>query len=244
MPALSDYLGAAACGFAFLVTSPLLAQQPAATNAPPAVATSTNAPASAVPANDPVKLLADARERLNKNDADGALTDVNQVITLDPKNLDAYVLRGSIYSRKKLWQQSEADFNSALQIAPNNMVVKYNVAEIQFMQKKYDVARPQFVAIQSDVGLGDVAAFKVFLCDLLGGHEDVAAKELDVFNQKAENPSYFYSNAVWSIYHKNIEDARSWLTSAAHVYPARKNMFYASTLKELGYLPLPAPVPK
>jgi hypothetical protein len=40
--------------------------------------------------------------------------------------------------------------------------------------------------------------------------------------------------------HKNIDDARSWLVSASRIYPPRKNAYYAQSLRDLGYLPIPA----
>ena len=55
-------------------------------------------------------------------------------------------------------------------------------AQIKFMQKKYDEARPGFTALTQDPNIGDLAAYKVFLCDLLAGHEDAASRELNVFN--------------------------------------------------------------
>jgi hypothetical protein len=109
------------------------------------------------------------------------------------------------------------------------------------MQKQYDVARPGFVLLEKDPDMGDFASYKVFLCDLFGGHEAAARKELDVFNDVMGNPSYYFANAAWSLVHKNIEDARSWLVSASHIYPPQKNAYYAQSLRDLGYLPLPAP---
>jgi hypothetical protein len=38
-----------------------------------------------------------------------------------------------------------------------------------------------------------------------------------------------------------IEDARSWLISASQIYPPRKNAYYAQSLRDLGYLPIPGP---
>jgi hypothetical protein len=109
------------------------------------------------------------------------------------------------------------------------------------MQKQYDVARPGFVALENDPDMGDFASYKVFLCDLFGGHPDVAKKELDAFDDVMGNPSYYFSNAAWSLVHKNTEEARSWLLSASRIYPPQKNVYYAQSLRDLGYLPLPQP---
>jgi len=121
-------------------------------------------------------------------------------------------------------------------------VLKFNLVEVHFMQKQYDQARPGFVALERDPDMGDFALYKVFLCDLFGGHMDVAKKELDVFNDTMGNPSYYFANAAWSLAHNHVEDARSWLLSASRIYPPRKNMYYSQSLRDLGYLPLPQPI--
>jgi hypothetical protein len=55
------------------------------------------------------------------------------------------------------------------------------------------------------------------------------------------NPSYYFSNAAWDLVHKNLDDARGWLLSASRIYPPEKNQYYAQSLRDLGYLPIPAP---
>jgi Tfp pilus assembly protein PilF len=186
-------------------------------------------------------MIAEAIQRMNANDVDGALNDLTKALKLNPNSTGAYVLRASIYCQKKLWTQAEDDFKAAARIAPTNAVLKFNLVEVKFMQKNYDAARPGFVALESDPDMGDFASYKVFLCDLFGGHEAVAKKELDVFDDAMGNPSYYFSNAAWSLVHKNLDDARSWLLSASRIYPPRKNAYYAQSLRDLGYLPIPGP---
>jgi len=246
MPARYRYLSFAICVLALLV-SPVARAQQAATNAPssaPAAPASTPSPTLTTPADASQKLIGAAIKKMNANDADGALNDLSQALKMNPNSTGAYVLRASIYTQKKQWPQAQADFEAAQRIAPTNVVVQFNLVEIKFMQKQYDAARPGFVALEKDPDMGDFASYKVFLCDLFGGHEANAKKELDVFNDAAGNPSYFFSNAAWSLVHKNVEDARPWLLSASRIYPARKNDMYASSLRDLGYLPLPAPISK
>lgn len=220
------------CALAFLT---LLgrAQQLAKTNAPGAALTS--------PTDAAKQMIADAVQKMNANNVDGALNDLSQAIKVNPNSTGAYVLRAAIYCQKKQWPEAEADFKAAARIAPTNSVLKFNLVEVKFMQKEYDVARPGFIALETDPDMGDFASYKVFLCDLFGGHEAMARKELDVFNDTMGNPSYYFGNAAWSLVHKNIEDARSWLLSASRIYPPEKNAYYAQSLRDLGYLPIPAP---
>jgi Tfp pilus assembly protein PilF len=190
-------------------------------------------------------LIKSAMTKMNANDADGALNDLTQAIKANPNSTGAYVLRASIYCQKKQWPQAEDDFNAAAKIAPTNKVLKFNQIEVHFMQKQYDVARTGFLTLVNDPDMGDFAQYKVFLCDLLGGHEEQAKKELDVFNAAMGNPSYYFANAAWDLVHHNPDDARSWLTSALRIYPQRKNAYYAQSLKDLGLLQqLDAPQPQ
>ena len=179
--------------------------------------------------------------KMNANDPDGALNDLSQAIKTNPNSTGAYVLRASLYCQKKQWQQAEDDFKAAAKIAPGNTVLKFNLIEVKFMQKQYDLARTGFLTLVNDPDMGDFAQYKVFLCDLFGGHDDQAKKELDVFNAAMGNPSYYFSNAAWCLVHKDPDGARDWLMSASRIYPPRKNAYYAQTLRDLGYLPIPSP---
>ncbi len=244
MPSHFRSLSFAFCALALLLSPPGHAQQlttsPTSSPTPSASASAASSPLTSA-AQGAQKRIADAIEKMNANNQDGALNDLNEALKLNPESTGAYVLRASIYCQKKQWPLAESDFQAAARIAPTNSVLKFNLVEVKFMQKQYDVARPGFVALESDPDMGDFASYKVFLCDLFGGHEDAAKKELDVFNAAMENPSYYFSNAAWSLVHRNIEDARSWLLAASRIYPPRKNTFYAESLRDLGYLPLPAP---
>jgi Tfp pilus assembly protein PilF len=181
---------------------------------------------------------------LSKGQVDEALTQVNAAIQLNPQNPDGYGMRGSIYTEKKQWDLATQDYQKVLSMTPNDGPAKFNLSEIKFRQKQYDAARAGFEALVKDEQLGDLSSYKVFLCDLYGGHADVAAKELDVFNQVGGNASYYFANAAYSLYNKKTEEGRDWLISAVRIYSQNKVNLYAASLKELGYLPLPPPPPK
>ncbi len=244
----SGYLRGAVFSLAIVLATPGFAQQPAATPPTAAPVPATTAPAAPPPLTPDeaqAKAVADqARgilQLIQNQNTDAALEKLNAAIKQYPKVGGFYSLRGSIYSQKSQWPESEQDFQTAHQLEPDNVVVKFNLSEIKFMQKQYDAARPGFAALQSDPDMGDLASYKVFLSDLFGGHDDLAKSELDAFNKAGSKPSYYFGNAAWDLFHKNIEDARGWLVSASNIYPPQKNEFYASSLRTLKYLPLPPP---
>ncbi|MCE0483254.1 MAG: tetratricopeptide repeat protein [Methylacidiphilales bacterium] len=234
---------------------PVYAQLPPANNADKNVApapTSGSVPVPApgataqpivpTPTPDPEKQgIVEALQLLRSGKNDDAMTRVNAIIQADPKFVDAYLLRGNIYAQKLQWTEAGKEYETALGINPNNVTAKFNLAETKFRMKLYDEARTIFASVGGDPDNGDLASYKVFLCDLFGGHEDVAAKELDVFNQVGSHASYYFSNIAWDLYHKKIEDARGWLNSANQIYNPNKVIIYSVSLKDLGYLPLPPP---
>ena len=202
-------------------------------------------PASASPnqpqADPATLLLRQAIQLLEQKQLDAALDKANAALQSAPQNPHAYSVRGGIYAEKKLWDQAEKDYQTALQFDGKNTQMKFNLAELQFMQQKYDAARPGFIALGKDSNMGDLAAYKVFLCDLFGAHEEAAAKDLEAFNQAGSNASYYFANAAWSLYHHKTEDGRGWLMSALKIYDPPKFSQYAASLIALGYIPLPPP---
>ena len=200
--------------------------------------TSTGSPAH--PAESFHEMLRDSYQDFEKGELDASLSKVNEVIKIDSQNKQAYLLRGSIYAQKKEWDKADYDYDVALTIDPGSAIVKFDLAELKFMQKKYDEARPGFAQVQGDKDLGDFATYKVFLCDLFGAHEAVAAKELDALNQVGGNPSYYFGNAAWDLVHNKPEEAAGWLKSASRIYANVPQKFtkYTSSLTNLGYLPL------
>lgn len=188
----------------------------------------------------PDQMLLEAYRSFTKGDLDGALSQANNVIKMDSGITKAYLLRGAVYSQKQDWDKAEYDYEVALLHDPGSAMIKFDQAELKFMQKNYDDARPSFVDLEKDKEFGDFATYKVFLCDLFGAHEDVAAKELDSLNQVGGNPSYYFGNAAWDLVHNKTGDASDWLKSAGRIYANApdKIAHYTASLTSLGYLPI------
>lgn len=220
----------------FVASAPALAQE---------VMKSTPSPSPQLQAEAQqlVDLLRDANAALAHGDTATALVKVNAVLQADPRSLAGYVMRGAIYSQLKQWDKAQGDYEAANLINPHSPIVQFNLAEVHFAQKQYDAARPGFVELEANnkTDIGDLATYKVFLCDLFGGHQDAAARDLESIDDVGANPSYYFAHAAWSLYHQKPEEARGWLKSANDIYSAQKNGFYASSLFEMGYLPLPPP---
>jgi hypothetical protein len=172
--------------------------------------------------------------RLKQLNAELAAADA--ITRKDASNVIGYLQRGNAYGNLKQWAQAKADYQHALQLNSKCTAASFNLAEIEFMQGHYDTARPGFMSIVNDGDFGDLAKYKVFLCDLFGGHEQTAAEELAVFNQVGSEASYYFANVAWSLYHKKSDDAKSWWDSANSIFPPQKVQLYAKPLIDLGYV--------
>jgi hypothetical protein len=201
--------------------------------------TSTNSSAAGPTADVVAGMLQEGYQLLDNGELDNALRQVDAALQLDAHNASAYELRGAIYIQKKLWDRAEADYTTALAISPTTTAFKYKLAEIKFLQKAYDDARPRYAAIVNDENLGDLATFKVFICDLYGGHDVLAGKELAALNKVGTNPSYYYANALWSFTHHDPEGGKKWIASANDIYGSSKEELYLSSLKETNSLHAP-----
>ena len=146
-------------------TSPVAAA-PSATGSPANASTITPAQFQAI---QNAHALRDASELIRDGKADEALAKLNALLQSDPHNLAAYVFRGKSTRERRCWTKRRTIFKAAQLIDPKNMLVKFDVAEIKFIQKDYVGARVGFAEIQVDKSsdLGDLASYKVFLCDLL-----------------------------------------------------------------------------
>jgi hypothetical protein len=148
-----------------------------------------------------------------------------------PTNVVGYLQRGNLFLTEKKMDLAKLDFEHALRIKSDCAPAIFGIAEIAFVQGHYDDARPGFLAIEGDINYGDLAKYKVFLCDLFGGHQDAATRELAVFNDAG-------SDASWSFYHKKNGDAQNWWQSAVQIFSPQKLQIYAKPLIEHGYNPV------
>jgi hypothetical protein len=175
-------------------------------------------------------MVEEGYSRLSSGDEEGALREVDAALQIDPKNVSAYELRGSIHIQQKLWDRAEDDYKAALAISPSTAVYKYKLAEIKFMQKLFDAARLRYLAIKDDPVLGDLATYKIILCDIFEGREEIAAGELAALNHGEKKLSYYYANALWDFTHKKIKEGDELVGTAQQTFGSAENQPYLETL--------------
>lgn len=68
-------------------------------------------------------------EKVRKQDYQGAISDFNQALHINPKDVFAYFSRGQIYTEIGDYRKAEANFTQGLRIDPNNGGLHYGRAK-------------------------------------------------------------------------------------------------------------------
>jgi tetratricopeptide (TPR) repeat protein len=71
-------------------------------------------------------LFAQANFRRRQNDLPGAIATLDQVIRMDPENVDAYMERGDVYLNMREYLSAAVDFDQVIQISPEIGEAYYN----------------------------------------------------------------------------------------------------------------------
>ncbi len=226
---------------------------PVAQTAPPSASPTSAAPApkadappktmtSSLPISEKTaEVLRQYSELISTRQLDDALALLNTAIQANPDDPVLYNSRAYVYAQEQKYDLERQDFNKAVELGDKTSAVKFNLAEIDFVQKNYDAARPGFLALENDIEQGDLASYKVFLCDLLGNHPEEAKRELDAFNLAGINASYYFANIASNLYNHKPDAARPFLDSANRIFSHGKVELYSTSLTSLGYLPISAP---
>jgi tetratricopeptide (TPR) repeat protein len=151
-------------------------------------------------------------------------------------------LKGSCYVELRNFDKALACFQEALDIAPGNVSIEFNVAEVMFVTKQWQKAHDLFTAIlakapKENMPLARIVEFKILLCKKkLGQHEEAAqlAEKYDFFD---DSPYHFYAQAALAYEAGDLVKAEEWIARANRVFQNPAILApWQDTLVEYGYI--------
>jgi tetratricopeptide (TPR) repeat protein len=155
-------------------------------------------------------------------------------------------LRGAVYTKMKDYKRARVHFRKALEFArgieAEAFHPRFNLAELDFVERQWDAARDAFQKLLSDPGKpssgsDNLIKFKILICDLQQKKVADAEVLMSTFDQyDPESPAYYFSNAVKLFVKDDKEGANEWLESAKRIYPKEINEVYNDSLVEMGWL--------
>jgi len=182
------------------------------------------------------KAYQDAAETFQKGDYEGALKLIEKADQIQANVAPGYNLRGAIYTKMLKYPEAERDFQKAYELDPKFLLPLFNLGEVAFLQKNYEESHKRFDYFVEKNGSNDLAEFKLFLCDLLGGKTEKAEKSVKDTSPSPMTPLLFYMKAAVQFQKGNEPAALEEIQSAVNVYPVGQNNAFAETFIDLGWL--------
>lgn len=91
--------------------------------------------------------LALAQVYIYRGDSVRATQIISDVISAEPNNLAAYMLRSTAEMNLRKFDEARADLDQVLKARPGDRNASYQLAMVNFLDGKYDVADKQFIAL-------------------------------------------------------------------------------------------------
>lgn len=169
-----------------------------------------------------------------------------QVEAITPDLYQTHNLRGAIYTKLRDFDKARVSFQRALELSPNLMEAQFNLAELDFVEKKFDEAAKGFRKLRSNPKIRPetkkLIDYKLFISTLLQSespgdtkHQEAMAM-LESFDFMDDFPVYYYANAALSFHQDNKEEAEGWLQSARRIYDKDVQVIYIDALVEMGWV--------
>jgi len=180
------------------------------------------------------------------NNFSEALKELDEIDVRQPDLAESQNLRGVILMRQGIYDKAEAALHEAVRIDPKFWNARFNLAEVPFLKKDWAEARSRFQQLlSSNVSdlEGDAAQliqYKVLLTYLLEGKENMVDAILAKFELSSDTPAAHYGNAAIALQHKNIKEAKDWMSAAQKNFSPQLNKLFAESLYEVGWLQKPA----
>lgn len=168
-----------------------------------------------------------------------ALDELAKIFPNHPAELN---IRGACYVEIRAFAKANAIFEKILEVAPDNSNVLFNLAEVDFVTKKWARAHDRFEKLISKLpkeqkAMIRICEFKLLLCKLKLDKLDEAKALMKKYDHWDDSPYYYYANAAVLYHEDNKLEAEKMLRGARYVWRNAAVLApWQDTLIEFGYI--------
>jgi tetratricopeptide (TPR) repeat protein len=159
-----------------------------------------------------------------------------------PNSAELLNLRGSCYVEMRAFDKASAAFGKAIDIAPKNTSIRFNIAEVLFVTKQWKEALDIFEKIlkaipQDNSSLARLVEFKILLCKKKLGQDEEVLILAEKYDYQDDSPYYYYAQAALAFDKEDLLEAEQWLARARRIF-SDPNITapWQDTLAEFGYI--------
>ncbi len=207
------------------------------------VETPTKADDSSAKPEDLVAQKKSALERASSLAKEGRYPAAEEVATELAKKLgdrDPFPdeIRGAIYTIKKDFPAAAASFRAMLAKSPESPVARFNLAETQFLARRYGEAEQSFAELESaqretNPAVADLCRYKRVVSLLAAGSPDKAKALLPPPSDTPPSAAVRYAGAAVDFSQKNVTKANSEIEEARRAFSAEVESLYVDSFIEL-----------
>jgi len=168
---------------------------------------------------------------------DAVLEKLDRIERRAPPDVELLNFRGAVFAEQQRFEEAREQFKKALAIDAKAFWPRYNLAEVDFMERRYDLARSGFWRMLADFPQNDLVQFKVILCDLMRDDFPRARAGLQQMKFPCDSAAYYFAHAAWEVAHGNSEGAHRWISEAGSVFGDRVSPVLVESLSQLGWMP-------
>lgn len=81
---------------------------------------------------------------------DAALVDLNMYVQMEPNDSEGYHWRGLVFADLKIYSGAESDFLKCMELGSDETMIKFRLAEVYYVQKKFDLAENHLIELIED----------------------------------------------------------------------------------------------
>lgn len=171
-----------------------------------------------------------------------ALDSLDKAEKIFPNSPELFNIRGACYTEMRSFDKATVAFDRALELNPENTTIKFNVAEVLFVTKKWQKAHDLFLEIldtipERDMALARIVEFKLLLCKKKLGMDDEVVMLAEKYDYQDDSPYYYYAKAALAYEDNDLLKAEEWLARANRIFRNEAIIGpWQDSLVEFGYI--------
>lgn len=165
------------------------------------------------------ELIESCNQKIDLQNYDGALEDMNLAIELDDSNSALYVMRASIYSSLNNSEYAIEDYKKALEINPDLTTLFEKIAYLYYDMKDFDHAVTYInKALEYDKNNVELIKTSLSIHDTNKDYENALTDINRLISLSPQDAALYCSAADYNVYLKNYKEAISYYETAINYY--------------------------